>query len=104
MLPSRTLMRELPATVSSIERGGSANETSKPYLFLWFFGRFIGYEVAQYSEQGRLRGGRMPTLRIGDILSPRMKAPHIEFATKFREELNFLKATDSLPIKLSKGY
>jgi len=30
-------MRELPATVSSIENGGSANETSKPCLFLWFF-------------------------------------------------------------------
>ena len=28
----------------------------------------------------------MPPLRIGDILSPRMKALHIEFATRFREE------------------
>ena len=28
----------------------------------------------------------MPPLRIGDILSPSLKALHIEFATKFREE------------------
>ena len=31
----------------------------------------------------------MPPLRTGDILSPSLKALHIEFATKFREEPDF---------------
>ena len=55
-------------------------------LLIGFFGKFSDYEVTQQSGQRRLRGGRMPPLRIGDILSPSLKALHIEFATKFREE------------------